>query len=96
MTNPLPPASHEFSTETVSMAEIRRLSVTLLNTVRAVSYPTGAHGDVAVQLPEVASVGGHIVTAHDYGAGRELQCDCPAFDAGKPCDHVLAVQAVQA
>lgn len=90
MTNPIPAATHSFHpTEVVSMAEVRGLVVHLLR----VSYPAGTRGDYAHDVPVLAEGADFRVTAHDYGQGVEIQCNCRAFEPGQPCEHTAAALA---
>ena len=88
MNNPIPPATHEFSAETVSMAEIRPLAVRLLNETRLITPSGASAAGKSVPLHVVASVDGFEVTKHNYGDERVLECEC-----GKvACKHLEALE----
>lgn len=88
--NPIPEATHSWHpTETVSMAALRPLVVSLLR----VTYPAGSRGDYVHELPVLAEGDGYRVTAHDYGRGAELECSCAAWEPARTCEHTQAVTA---
>lgn len=62
-------------------------------------YPlSGHHGPYTLtevgQVTDPATGQTHAITEHNYSGERQLECLCADFEAGKPCVHVAAIEAV--